>query len=1161
MTRPAAGAATHARLTELFAEAIALPAGDRTALLARLRVDDPALAGELEALLRADASAETALDTGGLVMTADLRKPRGLPYDRTPAIPGYRLAEILGEGGMGTVYAAEQQAPRRQVAIKVLNALSQSALGRFRTEAEVMARLDHPGIARVLQAGEADGHPFLVMEHVDGVTLDQYVAALPRARRLQLFAALCDAVHHAHVKGVIHRDLKPSNVMVRPGDRVVVLDFGVARMFGDDGSASGTTSAGELIGTPLYMSPEQARLRPNEVDARSDVYTLGVMLYELACGELPYDIRGVPLPGVALAIVEDEPIPLAKRDPSLGGDLEAVVMKALRKDPTERYQSAAALGDDVRRWLAGLPVSVRTPGSIEQLGRFVRRRPLIAGGIASALIATATFAIVVTRLWLAASAARAAAEQAQHRTEQARAELEVRTNELTLRQARAAVVRDPTEAIAWLATLVASRSLDPDAAWGIVDEALGRGVASQVLDDDTDEIHWVEPIAGGGDFVTAAYDGQVIVWQAPAFAPKVVFRAAHGRVHVARPSPDGTQLAIGADDGQLQIITRDGAVIAKLEGHAGDVQHMSWSPDGTRLATSDDHGNVWLWARDGGHGVPLATSGVSVGALEWAADGSVLVAGNHAGALWRWNADGSGLAEARLDSDIVDVWASAERIIVIDATGAVRTFATAGGKLVVERTVATHQPTKRAMFAAGGAWVVLGGVSGTAVRVEGDTVEPIARHRAQVRYIAISADGNQVATASDDGQLQVVDRATGRHSSLRGHAARIRHIAFAGKALLSVDGEGVVRRWLLDPAQPRVLDGTGAPVARLAAAADGSVLASLDTEGQLALWSLADGGRQLIGKLAGHASALALAGRTIITGSAEGEVAWWGGPAPVVHGVPGIVRHIAISASRVAVATGAGPIELFTLAGEPAGELAGNTRGTEAVAFDPRGALLAAGGQDRVIRVYRASGGTFTPIAELAGPTGDTHFVTWSTTGDRLITAGNDGVVYAWRVANDAIDPASRVVLVRHTGAISGLAVSRDGRWLASGARDDQVMRVALAGGAGEPLETGGAASAIAFDAGGGIQAVTRTGQVVHGAPRATAAAMPSTAAGLRTAATAVTVIDHGAIAGVPVGTDRLAVALDDGAIVIEQLGPHTLDELTRAVTAATAYRLPASVP
>src|SRR6185436_18857858 len=199
----------HARLTELFLQAVELGEPERAALLARLRGEDVALATKLSAMLAADSDADSALHTAGFGAV--------LEREAAVAIPGFTIAGVLGEGGMGTVYAAEQESSRRPVAIKVLHARSSAAQARFAAEAEVMARLDHSGIARVIAFGEAQGHPYLVMERVEGETLELY---LRRARptlfqRLELFTAICDAIHHAHVKGVIHRDVKPSNVMVR----------------------------------------------------------------------------------------------------------------------------------------------------------------------------------------------------------------------------------------------------------------------------------------------------------------------------------------------------------------------------------------------------------------------------------------------------------------------------------------------------------------------------------------------------------------------------------------------------------------------------------------------------------------------------------------------------------------------------------------------------------------------------------------------------------------------------------------------------------------------------------------------------------------------------------------------------------------------------------
>ncbi|MBE7453435.1 MAG: serine/threonine protein kinase [Kofleriaceae bacterium] len=481
--------------------------------------------------VRSPASGAGAIDAAGATaieppVTAVVRTGR-----RRPDIPGFRLLGVLGEGGMGTVYAGEQDAPRRPVAIKVLHATSTAALTRFFAEAEIMARLDHPGIAKVLEAGEADGHPYFVMERVEGVTLDAHVRAhaLATPARLRLFAALCDAIHHAHVKGVIHRDLKPSNVMVRDDGRIAVLDFGIARVADGAGSSSGETRAGDLIGTPLYMSPEQARLRPDEVDARSDVYTLGVILYELVSDELPYDVRGRSLPDVARAICEAPPRPLGRHRAAWRGDLEAICDKALAKEPERRYASAAALGDDVRRHLEGATISARAPGLLEQVRRFARRRPGVTAAAAAAVVAGALFAVVVTLLWLEARDARRVAERERARVAAARDQLEERTNLLVLDQARAALATDPTAALAALATL-GERGVDAAAAWAIADEAWGLGAAHAVLRGHGDEARWVEPVAGADRVVSAGYDGRALRWDGGAAS------AGAGALQVASPT-------------------------------------------------------------------------------------------------------------------------------------------------------------------------------------------------------------------------------------------------------------------------------------------------------------------------------------------------------------------------------------------------------------------------------------------------------------------------------------------------------------------------------------------------------------------------------------------------------------------------------------------------
>lgn len=1125
-------------------------------------------------------AADTVLQSGAPAPTVSLGGKRAPPTAPSLDIPGYRVLRVLGEGGMGTVYHAEQEAPRRPVAIKVLHARSPSALARFRAEAEIMARLDHPGIARVLEAGEAQGQPYLVMEYVDGETIDRHARALGRRARLALVAELCAAVHHAHVKGVIHRDLKPSNVMVRPDGKVVVLDFGVARLAADDGSTPRDTRAGDLIGTPMYMSPEQARLQADQVDARSDVYTLGVILYELLCGALPYDVHGLSMYGVTRVISEEAPRPLGKRDPELRGDLEAIAALALRKDPAERYHSAAALREDLLRYLGGLPVSARTPTTYEQLLGFVRRRPLAATAIGGTAIGLAAVAAVVTALWLEARQARLAAEQAKARTELARQDLEARTNALTLRQARAVLARDPTQAVAWLATLT-ERQLELAAAWAIVEEALGRGVAARVLRAHDDEVHWVEPLPGGDGFVTGSYDGGVLRFDAPHFEAAPVFTAPRGRVHLVRSSPDGAALAVGGDDGLLGVVAPSGHVLARLEGHVGDVQHLQWSSDGATLVSSDDKGGVFVWPRGQAPGRRLASSTSAVGALALSGDGRALAAGDHQGALWLWQLGGDQVATTALDEDLAEVWTDGTRVRAVDARGTVWSLRREGTRLVPERAVTTARPVKSVVFSADGTWVAMGGVAGEVTVVRGEEITLLARHRAQVRALALTADGRTLASASDDGIVRVHHLDTGAHLTLRGHASRVRHLAFQRGALLSSDGEGVVRRWEL-PTRPAVLGVDGAAIERIGVAEDASALVTVDERGEVRLRELATGGERALGHAQGHVSAAALTSAGAVTATTEGELTFWRDPR-VVRSLPARINALARRGDLVAAATGDGAVVLFSATGERLGTLAGNEEGAEAIALSPDGAVLASGGQDRVLRLWRVDDAArarwltgapqaarpraVPPDLELPGPTGDTRLVAFSPRGDLLVSTGDDGAVLAWRRdrpgalgARDAtgVVASSRATLTRHTGAVSALAFDADGAHLATAGRDHRLRVLALPTARTAPSAPNATADAareatlpaaptlLVFERGGALRAITRTGGLLR-LRWPTLGAQPEVER----------VVDHGVVGGAALPPDRLALALEDGALVVSELAPHTFRELMSAVAHATWFRLP----
>ncbi|MHC5114583.1 MAG: protein kinase domain-containing protein [Planctomycetota bacterium] len=299
------------------------------------------------------------------------------------AIGRYRLERVIAAGGMGTVYLALQDKPHRAVALKLLTRGLSSATSarRFESEAQILGHLHHPGIAQVYDAGMHDDGtanvPYFVMEYVpNGKGITEYADAneLDQRERVELLARVCDAVDHGHQRGIVHRDLKPANILVDADGNPKVIDFGVARVTDSDLAATThRTAVGELVGTVQYMSPEQVDANPDDIDGRSDVYSLGVVLYELLCGALPYDLDGKPLHVATHLVRETPPRRLSTVDGTLRGDLETIVTTAMHRNRQRRYRAAGDLASDLRRYLGGEPIAARREQVAAVVGTHARR--------------------------------------------------------------------------------------------------------------------------------------------------------------------------------------------------------------------------------------------------------------------------------------------------------------------------------------------------------------------------------------------------------------------------------------------------------------------------------------------------------------------------------------------------------------------------------------------------------------------------------------------------------------------------------------------------------------------------------------------------------------------------------------------------------------------
>ena len=1054
----------------IFDAAIQLKKGpEREAYLAQACGEDSKLRADVEALLQAH-EAKSLIDEPIFDIDVTL--------DASPSIEGpgtkigrYELLELIGEGGMGLVYLAGQKTPvKRQVALKIIKPGmdSRQIIARFEAEKQMLALLDHPNIARVYDAGATEGgRPYFVMEYIKGMPINDYCDQykLNIEQRLRLFLQVCDAVQYAHQKGIIHRDIKPSNILVSvQGDKPTpkIIDFGIAKALTQQFTTQTLfTQQGQLLGTPEYMSPEQTDLATQDIDTRSDIYSLGVVLYQLLAGVLPFgresfekggfaEIQRViqevdpPHPSTALSKLGDEAkriaerrrtqvVPLARR---LHRELEWIPLKAMRKERVRRYRSASELADDIENYLNGNPLIAGPETATYRVKKFVRRHAgsvatviLVAAAIILGLVISSAMYFRSEKALQRESIARGQAEQAEKVAQEQKNIVETKAEDLrramyvnsiqlagakyqegNIRRVREVLNACPNDLRGW--------------EWNrlnyVSDQSLMSFIAhpghvnSLALSPDGKRI-----VSGGGDAI-------IKVWDIATGKELITIPKAHtNEITSVAFSPDGKRIASGDNSGEIKVWDEaSGKEMIALKGHKNRIYSVAFSQDGTRIVSGSEDmtAKVWdavTWTEITTLQMTLQGHKSGVSSVTFSPDGKRIVSCDHRGRINVW--DGATCKEVMIFGGHSHIYweypvsfSPDSKFIVSGIDNDIKIWdATTGAKLM---TLRGHTgPISSVAFSRNGKYIVSGGMDNT-IKVwdttTGEEVLTLRGHEAEVYSVAFSPDSKHIISGSWDRTIKVWDISINREVTyLLGHRGLVYSIAFSPDSKRIVSGSRDERVKVWDVASGAEV--MSLPVAgryyyseAFAMSPDGERIATVSVsptyERTIKVWD-------------------AVNGAALVTLS---------GPGDEVFSVA-FTYNGKLIASLIASGSAGETVKIWDAgSGAEVLTLHGHDDLVKLIAFSPDGKRIIWGGQNGRMKVWDAANGT--EVMTMTGHEGTVMCITFSPNGKSIASAGADSTAKIW----DAETGSELITLRGHGDIVTSVAFSPDGRRIVSGSRD-----------------------------------------------------------------------------------------------------------------------------